>query len=61
MSAFQLVVIFAVLALALGFSPSSGKFGPQVAVSKTRVFEVTFADSLSSQWPLLYTLCLPFY
>ena len=55
MSAFQFVVIFTVLALALGFSPSNGKFGPQVAVSKTRVFEVNLANASTLQF-LLITL-----
>jgi hypothetical protein len=40
MSAFQLVVIVAFLAIALGFSPSKTNFGRNVAVSKTQVYEV---------------------
>lgn len=41
MSAFQLVVLFAFVAIALGFSPTKTSFGRNVAVSKTQVYEVT--------------------
>lgn len=44
MSAFQLVIIFAVLAIALGFAPKVANFGAQVAISKTQVYEVTARD-----------------
>lgn len=44
MSAFQLVVIFAVLAIALGFAPKVAQFGPKVAISKTQVYEVMARD-----------------
>ena len=40
MSAFQLVVLVAFFAIALGFSPSKTNFGRNVAVSKTQVYEV---------------------
>jgi hypothetical protein len=40
MSAFQLVVLIAFIAIAQGFSPSKTNFGRNVAVSKTQVYEV---------------------
>lgn len=51
MSAFQLVVLVAFLAIALGFSPSKTNFGRNVAVSKTQVYEV-MQSSLALHIPL---------
>lgn len=43
MSAFQLVTIFAILAIVSGFSPSRATYGRQVTVSKTQIYEVSLS------------------
>lgn len=43
MSAFQLVTIFAILAIVSGFSPSRASYGRQVTVSTTQIYEVSLS------------------
>ena len=43
MSAFQLVTIFAILAIVSGFSPSRATYGKQIKVSTTQIYEVSLS------------------